>query len=238
VLDPIIIEHAALTDEQILEEEAADALSDDDDDDFGARTYGSIISWSDADQLGPTGILYVVLALILVSGRVMSDSEPCGLIFVRSLTFILPVDLRANLKRLRLPSTGTLAFNSQSTHKSLPLEQYLSLLMRQGFIDRQRIGDAKKAKAQGKRGRATQDDEAGTTYEWRWGNRAQSEVGEMGIAKFVAEFMVGEDEEDGDDEEEGSRAKAKKRQVEADNKLTKMMKGIARAAGGELADLK
>jgi hypothetical protein len=78
VLDPLIIEYAALTDEQILEEEAVDAPSDDEDDDFGTRSYGSIISWSNADQLGPAGVLYVIQALILVSGRVMSDSEPCN----------------------------------------------------------------------------------------------------------------------------------------------------------------
>lgn len=75
MLDSIIIEHAALTDEQILEEESVDLPSDDDDDDdFGTRTYGSIISWSHADQLGPVSIMYVLLALILVSGRVLSDS--------------------------------------------------------------------------------------------------------------------------------------------------------------------
>lgn len=72
ILDPIIIEHAALTDEQILEDEAADVPSDDDDD-ASPRSYGSIISWSNADQLGAIGILYVVLSLILVSGRVMAD---------------------------------------------------------------------------------------------------------------------------------------------------------------------
>jgi melanoma-associated antigen len=77
VLDPVIIEYASLTDELILEEEAADAPDDDDDDDLlGFRTYGSIISWSQADQLGHVGLLYVILTLILVSGRVMSDGKP------------------------------------------------------------------------------------------------------------------------------------------------------------------
>lgn len=77
VLDPLLIELAAQTDENILEMEAADAPSTDEEDenDFGPRYYGSIISWSTADQLGPTGVLYIILALILVSGRVMSDSE-------------------------------------------------------------------------------------------------------------------------------------------------------------------
>lgn len=75
VLDPIIIEYAALTYEEILEEEVVDQPDSDDEDEdgFGSRSYGSIISWSTADQLGPIGLLYVILALILVNGRVISD---------------------------------------------------------------------------------------------------------------------------------------------------------------------
>jgi hypothetical protein len=81
-LHPFIAEQAALTDEQILEQEHADTSFDDsdDEDDNGAdddvrrpRPYGSLISWSTTDQLGPLGILYVILALILVGGKVMTD---------------------------------------------------------------------------------------------------------------------------------------------------------------------
>lgn len=74
VLHPNIIEHAALTDERILEEEAADAPSEDDDDEtYPPPHYGCLLSWSSADQLDTLGILYTILALILVSGRVVSD---------------------------------------------------------------------------------------------------------------------------------------------------------------------
>jgi melanoma-associated antigen len=38
------------------------------------RNYGSVIAWGSSDQLGVVGILYVILALILVNGRVLSDS--------------------------------------------------------------------------------------------------------------------------------------------------------------------
>ncbi|KAJ7186488.1 MAGE family-domain-containing protein [Mycena filopes] len=224
-----IIAQAAVTHEDILEEEAADAPSDDEDDDSaGSVTYGSIISWSNADHVGALGILYVVLALILVSGRVMGDQ-----------------DLRMMLKRLRLPSTGTVAFGASATHRTLPLDAYLTQLIRQGFIDRQQVGGAEKG-AKGKRkgpGRVTQaDEESGQTYEWRWGNRAQSEVGERAVAEFIAEFMVAGELAGGEDEEEGGnaagRARADKRRVDAENNLAKMMKGIERAAGGQLAEIK
>lgn len=72
ILDPIILDHAAITDQDIYEQEIEDLP--DGADDAALVTYGSIISWSDADQLGSLGILYVTLALILVSGRVIADS--------------------------------------------------------------------------------------------------------------------------------------------------------------------
>ncbi|KAJ7102475.1 MAGE-domain-containing protein [Mycena belliarum] len=230
-LNEAIIKEAAITHEAILEAEAADAPSDDeDDDDFGgSAAYGSIISWSAADQLGSLGVLYVILALILVSGRVVGDQ-----------------DLRMMLTRLRLPATGTIAFSAAATHRTLTLDAYLSLLLRQSFLDRQQVGEAGKAsKAKGKRSRVSQgaDDAGGQAYEWRWGARAQSEVGEQAIAAFVAEFMVGDEgvRDEGDDEEEGGavvRARADKRRVDAESNLAKMVKGIERAAGGQLSDIK
>lgn len=75
-LDPILVEHAALTNETLLELEFGENTANeaDDDDDEMLKTYGSIISWSAADQLSLLGILYVVLALILIHGRQMPDS--------------------------------------------------------------------------------------------------------------------------------------------------------------------
>lgn len=72
ILDPIILDYAALTDQEIYEQEIEDLPEGADDTAF--VTYGSIISWSDSDQLGSLGILYVLLALILVSGRIIADS--------------------------------------------------------------------------------------------------------------------------------------------------------------------
>lgn len=152
------------------------------------------------------------------------------------------VDLRATLKRLRLAPTAHVAFSSRSTHRSLGIDAYLTQLIRQGYIDRTRIGENKGAGAGGKkRGRGpapTQADDQGTTWEWRWGNRAASEVGEQAIARFVAEFMV-ERTRDGDGEDdEGGQAAGQRALEEANKKVEKMIKGITRAAGGELADVK
>ena len=64
-----------------------------------------------------------------------------------------------------------------------------------------------------------------------------AEVGEMGVARFVAEFMVdssmvgGEDGEDADGEGgEGEREEKRKKKVDV------MLRGVERACGGDLGD--
>lgn len=123
------------------------------------------------------------------------------------------------------------------------MDGYLSGLLKQGYLDRQLVGDAAK---KGKRGGGVgskrlrtqaEDIEEGRAYEWRWGPRAHCEVGEENIGRFVAEFMVEREmnEEAGNNTTQGrSAAAAKKRQEE---KLEKMYSGIEKAAGGKLAEL-
>ncbi|KAG6331955.1 hypothetical protein ID866_7133 [Astraeus odoratus] len=231
VLDPVIIERAAMADERLLEEQVADSPDSDDDDDETPRLYGTIISWSTSDQLAALGILHVILALILVNGRAMSD-----------------LDLRANLKRLHLPSSAVVLMTAQATHRTMPIDTYLGQLIRQGYIDRVRLGDNKVAG--GKRGRvlaATQvSAEDNQAYEWRWGNRAHSEIGERAVADFVAEFMVecSRQAEDGDDDEQEpigrgrGRGQGRDSEDAEDVRLESTQKAIERAAGGNLSDIK
>ncbi|KAG2044095.1 MAGE family-domain-containing protein, partial [Suillus americanus] len=232
VLDPIIIEEAACTDERLYEEQIADCQEDGDDDDM-PRSYGCIISWSTTDQVGALGVLHVILAIILASGRSMTDLE-----------------LRAHLKRLGLSSNESISMNSQSTHKSLPIDTYLGQLMKQGYIDRIKLGDTKAAG--GKRGRApaaTQANQDETqAFEWHWGHRSYSEIGEQAIATFVAEFIVernrGNDGEDDDEDGKAARDRGKGRARAGDGdgggdkKVKNVYGAIERAAGGNLSDVK
>ena len=66
-LDPVLIARTTLTNKRILEVEAAEAPDDVDGAEPGMRAYGSLIAWNSADQLSTLG-------LILVSGKVISDS--------------------------------------------------------------------------------------------------------------------------------------------------------------------
>ncbi|KAG1772080.1 MAGE-domain-containing protein [Suillus occidentalis] len=215
VLDPVIIEEAARTDERLYEEQIADSQDGDDDDDDIPRSYGCIISWSTTDQLGALGCL-ACHSSIHSRQRTIFD---------------------------RL----TISMNTQSTHKSLPIDTYLGHLMKQGYIDRIKLGDTKAAG--GKRGRApaaTQANQDETqAFEWHWGHRSYSEIGEQAIATFVAEFMVerNRDEDGEDDDEDGRAARGRgKGRARAENsggdKLKNVFGAIERAAGGNLSDVK
>ncbi|KAI0686462.1 MAGE family-domain-containing protein [Cytidiella melzeri] len=230
VLDPQLISLAVLPDDDIKAVEQAplvggpDNGADNDNDDAGVQSTntGAILAWQDSDQLSAIGILYVVLALVLVHGRALGDG-----------------DLRRILKRLRIPLSADVPLNSRSTAQST-IDAYLAQCARQGYLERHRVGQAKVG-ADKKRGRApagTQrgagGEDEGDTWEWKWGPRAMAEIGEADMARFVAEFMVdssmmGEEDDDGE-----ARAVNEARRKK---KLETMMKGVERASGGDLVDV-
>ncbi|KAH9168580.1 MAGE-domain-containing protein [Lactarius sanguifluus] len=223
-LDPALIERAASTNKRIFEVEAADAPDDVADAEPGTRTYGSLIAWNSGDQLAALGILYVILALILVSGKVISD-----------------MDLRLLLRRLRLRPPTQIALPAHTPHRTLTFDPYLTQLQRQGYLDRTRIGAGGAAQ---NAGAASEND---TVWEWRWGPRAAAEIGEAAVARFVADrggaggggpgrgAGGGAGSDEGSDEEVGGR-RAKAHREEAQKRLAALFKGVELAAGGELAD--
>ena len=80
LLDPSLIQKATAPDPDIRELEQAEFPDEneefaEDDNPVGTRSTGSIFAWHSSDQLASVGILYVILALILVEGRSISDSE-------------------------------------------------------------------------------------------------------------------------------------------------------------------
>ncbi|KAI0764243.1 MAGE family-domain-containing protein [Trametes elegans] len=229
-LDPLLIEKACSPDAEIRELEQAENLDANeefaqDDNPVGTRSTGSIFAWHHADQLASVGILYTILALILVEGRVINDN-----------------DLRSILKRLQLPPSAAVPLSSQAPTQQLPIDAYLSQLTRQGYLDRARVGGTG-ARGAPKRARVSQhaavagaqDDSVLAAYEWRWGPRAMAEVGERAVAQFVAEFMAVRPGEDGGEEDAvGAPADAG-----TQKRVNIIFKGIERAAaGGPLADVR
>ena len=155
------------------------------------------------------------------------------------------MDLRKHLKSLHLPSNPSLRpirYTASSTTRSQNIDGYLSHLLKQGYLDRQQVGGDVGAKKGGKSGAGSkrlrtqaEDREDGRTYDWQWGVRAFSEVGEENIGKFIAEFMVSTEI---NQEEEGRGAAAAATRAKEEALIEKMYVGVERAAGGKLTGLR
>ena len=163
------------------------------------------------------------------------------------------------LRRLRLRPPIQLALPAHSPHRTLTFDAYLSQLQRQGYLDRTRIGPGasgaggtsqKRGRSRG--GGATQQgggEDNDAAWEWRWGPRSMAEIGEAAVARFVAEFMAerasggggargmatGDGGGDGEvSDEEGSADRARAHREESQRRLAVLLKGVERAAGGDL----
>ena len=132
----------------------------------------------------------------------------------------------------------------------MPIDTFLQHLVRQGYLDRARLGDTKSTTGK-RRGRVSATQANGNAenpqaYEWRWGNRAHGEVGEQAVASFIGEFMVERtrmaDVEEEEEEGGGGHRRGKKKQKQKEGGLEKrletVVKAIERAAGGNLTDVK
>ena len=165
------------------------------------------------------------------------------------------------LRRLRLRPPIQLALPAHSPHRILTLDAYLSQLQRQGYLDRTRIGagagGTSQKRGRGRGGGATQQgggsgggDDNDAAWEWRWGPRSMAEIGEAAVARFVAEFMAerasgggggrgsaaGDGGGDGEvSDEEGGVHRARAHREESQRRLAALLKGVERAAGGDLA---
>lgn len=144
--------------------------------------------------------------------------------------------LRAQLKKLRLVSGSIIEVGSTNAPKKSTLEQYLTLAIKQGYLDRVNVGNAAGTKTGAKRGRggATRaDGEEGTVdLEWRWGERAHAEISEQGISGFVVSFMTDQSRPVGN-VQESDRAK-KERREKVQKQLTA---DIIKAAQGPLTKI-
>ena len=142
------------------------------------------------------------------------------------------MQLKTYLKRLRIP-IGTVL--SSHGGKPFTIEAYLAQLVKQSYLDKQKINQGSNTGPQ-KRGRASAaaiGEDTDASYEWKWGNRAIAEIGEQGIASFVVEFMDGIDLErqgGGGEEDPDQPASRDERDKKAKRK-EQLANSIARAVG-------
>lgn len=122
-----------------------------------------VLDWDTSEgELGTMGLLFVVLGIILVSGRQAPDTRIRACLAQVSLSIdrVMPMSLQPL-------ESGTSDHASRHT-----LDMFFQRAMRQGYLERVRADTSQQTSA----------------LEWRWGPRSEVEMGEHAVASFMAEL--------------------------------------------------
>ncbi|GAA5914152.1 hypothetical protein JCM6882_004940 [Rhodosporidiobolus microsporus] len=162
------------------------------------------------------GVLGVVLALILVNGKVLADDQLIS--YLRRLSLspssLIPYTIAFPSSSITSSTSSSSASTGGGASASTTLSGFLNLLTRQGYLERGKTGQAgpggatqggasgKGGKSQGpSRTQRSSKDGKGVTengdpsVEWRWGARSEVEFGELGVARFVERVFRAQDVE-------------------------------------------
>ncbi|KAN0065774.1 hypothetical protein ACQY0O_000904 [Thecaphora frezii] len=247
-----LIRKLALGDNQL-----SDALNEGDEmTAVGADEEGTVLDWKKADrQLGSFGLLYVILSLILLNGRVIGQGQL--LAYLRRLRLYPEAKLPSRVQPDSVGSHGSDSATQGATQRAhhaargrradasdASLDDFLFLLRKQHYLERIRTdvaaaGGTTQATQRHALGSRMRDDEEGASYEWRWGSRAEAEVDEKSIAAMIEtifheqEAAAAEDEqasgEHPGDAEVSARRLAQRRKA--------LLRDIETAAGSQLVSL-
>ncbi|PWY99579.1 hypothetical protein BCV70DRAFT_162241 [Testicularia cyperi] len=220
----------------------------------------SAINWSSADrQDGEMGLLYIVLGIVLVSGRSIAEVTLQNYLrrLYLSLNTALPAALRGSGPSIRTSGSLTQSTQTQARNRSEQgsLEGFLHAMAKQSYLERvpSDVGAEQSAATQAggnsaaggrtttqsrRRWRTSGLDDEAAAWEWRWGSRAEAEVSEVKIARMMCDIFLDPAASsdglrpDADDDEETralDRARLRERQ-------TALMNNIASVAGSQLID--
>ena len=168
----------------------------------------------------------------------------------------LPRGLRGTGPALSSTTTGSQNTQTQVRNRALQstLEGFLTAMVKQSYLEKQRsdVGvDAmeaavNQAQTQSRRrgrvgggtGRAEGADDESTVWEWRWGSRAEAEVGEKRIAELISLLFTDPSAtQDGaqaaEEEDEETQAIDRDRRVKRRKML---LANIASVAGSQLVE--
>ncbi|SPO24520.1 uncharacterized protein UTRI_03789 [Ustilago trichophora] len=223
-----------------------------------AKEIKAAIDWKSADhQDGEMGLLYIILALILVNGRTITEATLY--MYLRRLHLdphkLLPSALRGTGPAFSSASTGSQSTQTQARARAMPgtLEGFLNAMTKQSYLEKQRsdvgvdVMDAavnqaqtqsrRRGRTSGAGGRAAGAADEDTVWEWRWGSRAETEVGEKRIAELISLIFTdpsaiqdgaqaGEEDEDEETQAIDRDRRAKRRKM--------LLTNIASVAGSQL----
>ncbi|CAO1617799.1 unnamed protein product [Parajaminaea phylloscopi] len=168
---------------------------------------GPMLDWTKADgQLGSMGLTYLILSFILLNGRSLPDVQFRAYMNRLSLGSAsqLPSSMRpdswdASKSRATVRSRG----NQDSGHidtvaRPSTLAKFVDQLQKQQYLEAVRTNVLTGATQ--RRGRASNaNDGERSEVEWRWGPRAEAEIGEVAVANFVSAIYVDGESEGGDE---------------------------------------
>ncbi|ORX39287.1 MAGE family-domain-containing protein [Kockovaella imperatae] len=223
---PVKLVHAlskprALPDMEDDEEDVANGRGIEDQMDSGALLRLDKGDGTASGNIGLLGIRTVILCIVLVYGRLITDDE-----------------LHALLRRLNLYRETILPYRS-SDHREPPmtLDKYLDLMSRQGYLEKTKIPSPNGQPGEGE------------SAEWRWGSRADLEFSEVAAADFIQRVFEKTDEDDvvrhADEDDEdaagagGNRVQRRRREEEASEqrkakRREELHKKLTLAAGSAL----
>lgn len=198
-----------------LAEAMADAGRNEDDDDEPSSSRaagssrapqgsGSMLDWNKADgQLGSMGLTFLILSLILLNGRSLPDDQFRALLHRLGLqkTKQLPETLRPDSAMPLEQSTQRRGRNSDAataatdtTARPSSLQKFLDQLLKQQYLEVTSSVVTRGTTQQNtqRRGRRSAEGANGgdERMEWRWGPRAEVEIGEVAVADFVSAVYV------------------------------------------------
>ncbi|PWN30402.1 MAGE-domain-containing protein [Jaminaea rosea] len=176
------------------------------------RGGGTLLDWNKADgQLGSMGLTFLILSLILLNGRSLPDDQFRALLHRLGLqnTKQLPETLRPD-SAMPLAADGTQATQRNASRNSdaaggaatdtvarpSSLQSFLNQLLKHQYLEKVSTGmtnarGTTQQQTQRARGaRKSADGQGDDRMEWRWGPRAEVEIGEVAVADFVSAVYV------------------------------------------------
>lgn len=175
------------------------------------RGSGSLIDFQVGDDPKLMGVLWLILALILINGRELEESQspfprtpillappPPHLSSADSPTALIrsfpPDILKSHLRRLSLHPQTALPTSHPTFHTPpLTLDPFLTYLRTHKYLETVKPPSS---------GGATQTADVVQTV-WRWGSRSDAEIGEKDLTELIGEMVVGGEEEEGGGDGDG-----------------------------------
>lgn len=141
-----------------------------------------IVRWNGDGQLGGMGLLFLILSIVLVCGRRVDEGRLRSYLAQLSLSVdrALPSALQPFQSSTDASTPGPSQARPRTVEHKLTLESYMAQLQRYGYLEKARTDTVRSS-----------DGTAPTpTAEYRWGPRAEVEIGEKAVGAFMVQMFA------------------------------------------------